>query len=1099
MSVRARLVRAARCGAQTAIRGGRLSRACSHVLAIALLLAAGLLSITCGGGSPSAPPPSTPAPTPPPPPAQPNRAPTVAIPIPNVTLERDRPRTFSLALYFSDPDGDRLTYAATTSDPLTAAVRVTGSEVTLTALRDGTVTVTVTARDPGGLSASQDFTATVGEGNRHPTALGNIADQTLTLGGRSLTVDLAPRFSDPDGDQLTFRVTSSDSGVVSALISESGLILVPVAAGTASVTVTATDPGGLSATQTFEVTVGAANRDPVTVGSIPDQRLTAGGSPVTLDVASSFSDPDGDQLTFEASSSDSGVVRAVVSGTEVILIPAAAGTATVTVTATDPGGLSATQTFEVTVGTANRAPTAVGSIPDQSLAAGGSAVTLNVSPNFTDPDGDILSYAVTSSDSAVVRAIVSENEVVLIPGSTGTATVTVTATDPQGLSAVQRFRATVDEPVRAPSTPTGFIVSGRGDDYIEWRWNAVSGAEGYEVQFSEDGEFTSADPSHDVGAELTYRQSGLAYDTRGYLRVRAYVGSDAERLSSGWTEAATGLTNPAPPPPPRPAVPQGLAATGGEDFVEWTWRAVPDVDGYQIQYSENEAFTSTDPTEDLSAETLSYTKEDLEPGTPHYLRVRSFIEVDGARYESAWSSHVTGMTVAATDDHGDTERAATRIGAPSSTEGELEAAGDVDYFRFQLRSSGRLAVHTTGTIDTIGLLTGPNGLRESNDDSGEGTNFRIVVAGASPGDYYVAVSGYATSTGLYELQVTLTTSTISPPQGLRVTDTGEDFIEWSWDDVPDADGYEVQFRRDTDFSEADRVYRASGTSVRAISLLANTEYYIRVRTVVGAGAARQESAWSRPVSGRTARDFRTDHRFNRPFWDAIAFDGYECPGEGSCPDYYRDGSASRALQDRVLVVLPTTGPNFHIRTHNDRGERRMPSPSARRIREAIPGAVEALTGEPYTGDITTGPDDVEREGWITIEFMPEEDDPDFWESDDPEAVVCGRARVGAVVGRVWLNSSRISDTRCLLDPLVRHEVGHAVGFFHVSGNRDLMAVRASDTHHFTSREEYHAQLAYELGRYRPYTSGPLMLTLAEQREAPTSFPEQTPIVICRGR
>ena len=1002
MSVRARLVRAARCGAQTAIRGGRLSRASSHVLAIALLLAAGFLSITCGGGSPSAPPPSTPAPTPPPP-AQPNRAPTVAIPIPNVTLERDRLRGLSLALYFSDPDGDRLTYAATTSDPLTAAVRVTGSEVILTALRDGTVTVTVTARDPGGLSASQTFTVTIG------------------------------------------------------------------------------DP----------------NRSPVVVGRILDQKLTLGGSAVTLDLASSFSDPDGDQLAFQVASSDSGVVRALVSESELILITVAAGTATVTVTATDPGGLSATQTFEVTVGTANRAPTAVGSIPDQSLAAGGSAVTLNVSPNFTDPDGDILSYAVTSSDSAVVRAIVSENEVVLIPGSTGTATVTVTATDPQGLSAVQRFRATVDEPVRAPSTPTGFIVSGSGDDYIEWRWNAVSGVEGYEVQFSEDGEFTSADPSHDVGAELTYRQSGLAYDTRGYLRVRAYVGSDAERLSSGWTEAATGLTNPAPPP--RPAVPQGLAATGGEDFVEWTWRAVPDVDGYQIQYSENEAFTSTDPTEDLSAETLSYTKEDLARGTPHYLRVRSFIEVDGARYESAWSSHVTGMTVAAADDHGDTERAATRIGAPSSTEGELEAAGDVDYFRFQLRSSGRLAVHTTGTTDTIGLLTGPNGLRESNDDSGEGANFRIVVAGASPGDYYVAVSGYATSTGLYELQVTLTTSTISPPQGLRVTDTGEDFIEWSWDDVLDADGYEVQFRRDTDFSEADQVYRASGTPVRATSLLANTEYYIRVRTVVGAGAARQESAWSRSVSGRTARDFRTDHRFNRPFWDAIAFDGYECPGEGSCPDYYRDGSASRALRDRVLVVLPTTSPNFHIRTHNDRGERRMPSSSARRIREVIPGAVEALTGEPYTGDITTGPEDVEREDWITIEFMPEEDDPDFWESDDPEAVVCGRARVGAVVGRVWLNSSRISDTRCLLDPLVRHEVGHAVGFFHVSGNSDLMAVRASDTHHFTSREEYHAQLAYELGRYRPYTSGPLMLTFAEQREAPTSFPEQTPTVICRGR
>ena len=199
------------------------------------------------------------------------------------------------------------------------------------------------------------------------------------------------------------------------------------------------------------------------------------------------------------------------------------------------------------------------------------------------------------------------------------------------------------------------------------------------------------------------------------------------------------------------------------------------------------------------------------------------------------------------------------------------------------------------------------------------------------------------------------------------------------------------------------------------------------------------------------------------------------------------------------MVLPTTSPNFHIRTHNDQGEQRVPSASARGMREVIADAVEALTGEPYSGDITMGPEDVDRNGWITIEFVREEDDPDFWGSANPDRVVCGRARVGAVVGRIWLNGSQISDTRCVLDPLLRHEVGHALGFFHVPGNRDLMAVGRVDTDHFTSREEYHAQLAYELGRYRPYTSGPLLMTRAEQREAAARFAEQAPIVVCRGR
>ena len=152
-------------------------RVAARVAAFGLLLATGLLTATCGGDSPTAPAPSTPALSPAPPP--PNRPPAAATQIPDVTLERDRPRT----------------------------------------------------------------------------------------------LDLGPHFADPDGDQLTFQAASSDSGVVRAVVSESELILVAVAPGKATVTVTATDPGGLSATQTFEVTVGTPNHPPVAAGEIPDQSL----------------------------------------------------------------------------------------------------------------------------------------------------------------------------------------------------------------------------------------------------------------------------------------------------------------------------------------------------------------------------------------------------------------------------------------------------------------------------------------------------------------------------------------------------------------------------------------------------------------------------------------------------------------------------------------------------------------------------------------------------------------------------------------------------------------------------------------------------------
>ena len=92
-----------------------------------------------------------------------------------------------------------------------------------------------------------------------------------------------------------------------------------------------------------------ANRAPQATGAIPAQTLTAGGSAGSVDVASYFTDPDGDPLTYTATSSSTATVTARVSGSTVTLAPVAAGTATVTVTARDPGGLSAMQSITVSV------------------------------------------------------------------------------------------------------------------------------------------------------------------------------------------------------------------------------------------------------------------------------------------------------------------------------------------------------------------------------------------------------------------------------------------------------------------------------------------------------------------------------------------------------------------------------------------------------------------------------------------------------------------------------------------------------------------------------------------------------------------------------
>ena len=197
-----------------------------------------------------------------------------------------------------------------------------------------------------------------------------------------------------------------------------------------------------------------ANRAPTATGGITARTIPAGES-VTVDVAGSFSDPDGNPLSFSAASSDDAVATASVSGSNLTIAGVSAGTATVTVTARDTGGLTATQTIGVTVEAVNQAPVAEGAIDDQTLMAGGEAI-VDVSASFSDPDGDNLTFAATSSDDAVATVAVSGAVVTVTAVAPGSATVTVTTTDPDGLSASLEFGVTVEES-NAPPVAEGTL------------------------------------------------------------------------------------------------------------------------------------------------------------------------------------------------------------------------------------------------------------------------------------------------------------------------------------------------------------------------------------------------------------------------------------------------------------------------------------------------------------------------------------------------------------------------------------------------------------------------------------------------------------------
>ena len=142
------------------------------------------------------------------------------------------------------------------------------------------------------------FSFTVTVDNSPPT--GALEGVTLSVHGGVATVDLAASISDPDGDSLTFKATSSHTPRVIATLRGSTLTLVAVTIGTSTINVTASDKNasvGFSFTATVEDPNPPSKQ---TLGTIPlpDVKLVVGGGAKSVDVSAYISGADGETLNF---------------------------------------------------------------------------------------------------------------------------------------------------------------------------------------------------------------------------------------------------------------------------------------------------------------------------------------------------------------------------------------------------------------------------------------------------------------------------------------------------------------------------------------------------------------------------------------------------------------------------------------------------------------------------------------------------------------------------------------------------------------------------------------------------------------------------------
>jgi hypothetical protein len=324
--------------------------------------------------------------------------------------------------------------------------------------------VTLEVVDGAGLTDTQTFSITVADANDPPTVPNPTGDQSYDQ-DETVDLDTSVAFDDPDGDALTYSATGlpaslsidTVTGVITGTLTNADAIGGPDYA----VAVTADDGNGGSVDDTFTITVNNINDAPEVVAGTADQAFNEGAT-VNLDASAAFSDPDGDTLTYAMNSHPASLsidpATGVISGTLTNADLMAGPVYNIVVTATELGtadAFSVDDTFTLTVGALNNPPTVV-TPPSDVSADVGTAVNIDISSAFEDPDGDDLTYTAVGLPASLT---LGANGMV-----TGTLTdadfqngpdymITVTANDGNGGTVDASFTLTVTEVVTPPPPP----------------------------------------------------------------------------------------------------------------------------------------------------------------------------------------------------------------------------------------------------------------------------------------------------------------------------------------------------------------------------------------------------------------------------------------------------------------------------------------------------------------------------------------------------------------------------------------------------------------------------------------------------------------------
>ena len=182
----------------------------------------------------------------------------------------------------------------------------------------------------------------------------------------------------------------------------------------------------------------------------------------------------------------------------------------------------------------------------------------------------------------------------------------------------------------ALEVPRGLQVTAVGTDFIEFAWDAVSGATEYDIQLSfVRGDFRSATMAT---VTATRHRFTVASATTGYARVRA----KAQNRASAWSAAVSDTSLPGPN---RLGTPRPRLANTGPNSLEWVWNRVPGANNYQYRVSPSIAGLAS-ATLHITSATVAFVR--AESGQTLYFQVRAGALAATGPIAGEWSAPVAG-------------------------------------------------------------------------------------------------------------------------------------------------------------------------------------------------------------------------------------------------------------------------------------------------------------------------------------------------------------------------------------------------------------------------------------------------------------------------